>query len=113
MTDAVKRGSLKWRLLIELAGRGQPVKLRDLCETLSLEPGATRQALTRLGLDELVTLKFHLRDSDRAAEDPGWWVITWQRQDALRRLDERPESASRRRHWWNRKPRPIDPDHAT
>lgn len=88
----VRRGDIAWRILIELAGRATAVSLRDLCETLGLEPARAADVIDKLWLDDRV-------------EHPGrrisgeWWQITWQGRDALRRLDEAPK----RRHWWLRR----------
>lgn len=95
----IKRDSTEWRILLELEGRAAPVTLRDLCETLGLEPGDAANAMTNLWLGDRTKRDYSGADSET-------WRITWQGQDALRRLDEpEPQPSAHKRHWWTRRTR--------
>lgn len=92
----VRRGNPAWRILVELAGRAEPVSLRDLCETAGLEPTAAADVIDKLWLDSRV-------EHPERRIGGEWWQITWQGQDALRRLDEQVEhAAAGKRHWWQK-----------
>lgn len=89
--SGILRGSTAWRILVELAGRDAAIAERELCETLNLEPTAAHETLRDLWLDNRVDHPPGL-DSER-------WRITWQGQDALRRIDESADRApARKRH---------------
>jgi predicted transcriptional regulator len=97
----IKRGSVAWRILLEIAGRDEPMKLHELCSELEIEPSAARDVVRTLYLDDRLAWK---RDSQCApTEDDGWYLITWQGQDALQRIADQADAKVRKGHWWNRR----------
>lgn len=102
MTFHLRRDTPEYRVLVELAGQARAMTLKELFD----ETGISPEKLHDVARD-LYYATNYLRIDWRRADTynvPGDLVysITWEGQEALRRLDELPESAGphKKRRWW-------------
>lgn len=70
--------ALQERILLELAGQGRKVSVRDLCDTIGMDPADWERAHVRLALDRMIT--YHYNSNEY--ENP-FYSITWVGEDWL------------------------------
>ena len=82
--SGIRRGSVTYRVLSELAERDRPVRVDEVRKATRLPPLILRGLLHELRFDDLTSVKFYLTDSG-FGDDVSWWKIT---ETGRRVLDE-------------------------
>lgn len=108
----LRRDTLKWRVLVELAGQDRPMTVRELFDALDVTlPEALHAAVDGLYYDTSYLKREWPVKADGWSHD--WdnptYTVTWEGQEALRRLDAPPlpdtvtmprTRAKTKRRWW-------------
>lgn len=61
------------RILLELFGRGRAISVRDLCETIGIDPSDCMRACTGLWLADMIKRQYGFEEGS----DNAWYSITW------------------------------------
>ncbi len=97
----LQRGTAEYRVLVELAGQGRRMTIKQLFEATGLAPETLHEVteVTRdLWYADYVERKYDFGN----AGAPPMLAVTWEGQEALRRLDAEQTVVARRRPLWQR-----------
>jgi len=97
--------ALQERILLELAGRGNRVKVsvRDLCETIGMDPAEWERANTALILGNMISYQSNMNEY----ENP-YYSITWVGEDWLAKRPQPSIGPLPRRRWFGFARRGLD-----
>jgi hypothetical protein len=87
--------ALQERILLELSGRGERVSVRDLCDSIGIDPGRFASARTRLYLADMISYHPNLDEHKNPS-----YAITWIGEDWLAKRPKPSVGSRPRRRWF-------------